>query len=69
MTMTKKQVLARIEAEITTAGSARALAALWKVSPSYLSDVRRGNRQPGLAILERLGLAADTRYLSSGTSA
>jgi hypothetical protein len=68
-TMTKAQVLDRIEAAIKSAGSAQALADDWKVSASYLSDVRAGKRQPGPSILSKMGLTATPTYSRTGEAA
>jgi hypothetical protein len=61
--MTKADVLAKIEAAVRAAGTAQALAERWAVSPSYLSDVRAGKRDPGPAILAHLGLSSIMNYV------
>ena len=38
--MTEEQVRAQVERLIQEAGSLRALARRWKITPSYLSDLR-----------------------------
>jgi hypothetical protein len=63
--LTVEQVLARIEIAVKAAGSAKAVAADWRVSEAYLSDVRAGTRLPGPSILSNLGLEADApRYVT-----
>jgi hypothetical protein len=37
-------------------GSIRAMGRGWKCSPAYLSDVMRGTRHPGPALLRKLGV-------------
>ena len=64
--MTKTQLLNRVEAAIRQAGSAKNLADQWGVSPAYISDVRRGRRDPGPAVLRNLGLSATTSYAATG---
>ena len=54
--MTEDQVRTEIERLITEAGSLRALARRWKITPSYLSDLRTGRRAPGPQVLRPLGL-------------
>jgi hypothetical protein len=64
-TITTADVLKRVEAAVEEAGTAKALAAQWAISPVYLSDVRAGKRAPGPAILASLGLSASTVYSKS----
>ena len=54
--MTHADVVKLIQAKIEKAGSLRKQALRWKISAPYLSDVMLGRRQPGPAILRRLGL-------------
>ena len=54
--LTNLQVRNRLKREILRAGSLRNLAKRWCVSPSYMSDVMLGQRNPGPAILKPLGL-------------
>ncbi|WP_244535384.1 hypothetical protein [Methylorubrum salsuginis] len=54
--------LARLEAAIAEDGSAKAWAARVGVSDVYVSDVRRGVRKPGPAVLRALGLKLVVRY-------
>lgn len=55
-----------VAAEVKLAGGVRALARRWKVSPAHVSDMQRGKRGPGPAILKHLGYAVSrstvTRY-------
>ena len=54
--LTEADVRARVEDLVVKAGSLRALAREWDVSPSYLSDFLTGRRGPGAKILGLLGL-------------
>lgn len=54
--MTEEQVRAKVEAIVVKAGSMRAVAREWKVSPAYLSDFLNGRRGPGPQILAPVGL-------------
>jgi hypothetical protein len=42
--------------------SGREFAAELGITPPYLSDIYAGNRNPGPAVLERLGLTQETIY-------
>jgi len=53
-------VIELVRKEIKRAGSLRALAREWSVSPCYISDTCNGRRAPGPAILEPLGLERRT---------
>jgi hypothetical protein len=66
---TATQMLAKVEAAVKAAGTAKALAEEWRVSQAYLSDVRAGKREPGPAILDRLGLSATTQYIADANAA
>jgi len=57
-----QHVLKMIEDAIKKDGAAVGIARKWGVSTSYLSDVRHRRRAPGRAILENLGLYAETIY-------
>ena len=65
--MTEDQVRTEIERLIAEAGSLRALARRWKITPSYLSDLRTGRRAPGPQVLGPLGLTrvVTVRYESA----
>jgi hypothetical protein len=54
--MTEDDVVNLIRRNIQRAGSLRALAREWKITPSYLSDLTNGRRAPGPAVLVPLGL-------------
>jgi hypothetical protein len=54
--MNESQVVDKVRKEIERAGSLRALAREWGVSPCYLSDLMNGRRGPGPSILGPLGL-------------
>ena len=55
-------VKSKLAARIEKACGVRALARDWGVSPSYISQVARGQRRPGPAILDRLGIVAVAGY-------
>lgn len=44
-----------MEAHIEAAGGVRRLAKQWGISAAYVSDLRNGRREPGPAILKRVG--------------
>jgi transcriptional regulator with XRE-family HTH domain len=54
--MTESEVISRVRAKVSEAGSMRELARRWGVSISYLSDILNGRRAPGVTILGHLGL-------------
>lgn len=54
--MTEHGVAGVLGVFVKKAGGVRALAKVWGVSPSHISDVVNGRRGPGPAILEKLGL-------------
>lgn len=58
-------VLARLRREVTRAGSQSALADEWGISGTYVSDVLNKRREPGSAILSKLGL--DRGYIEVGS--
>ena len=58
--------LARLEAAIAQDGSAAAWAARVGISAAYVSDVRRGLRQPGPSVLQALGLQRVVSYREDG---
>ena len=62
MTRKIQHVLQMVEDAVKKDGTAVGLARKWGVSTQYLSDVRRRRRAPGRAILEKLGLYAETIY-------
>jgi transcriptional regulator with XRE-family HTH domain len=53
--LTRFDVLAQLRIRINIAGSLRQYAKALDVSPAYLSDVMRGNRDPGPKVLAALG--------------
>jgi hypothetical protein len=61
--LTIDQVLERLRASVERVGSQRAWARKSNVSEAYLSDVLLRRREPGPAILEPLGVHAETIYL------
>ena len=48
------------------AGSRKAWAAAKGVSPSYVTDVLQGRRQPGEKVLAALGYVREVRYRRAG---
>ncbi len=58
--------LARLEAAIAVDGSASAWAERVGISAVYVSDVRRGVRKPGPAVLRALGLQRVVSYREDG---
>lgn len=62
LTVEKSAVIEMIYAEIQREGSQKNVAKKWKISEQYLSDVYRGNREPGQKILEQLGLRKVVTY-------
>ncbi|NGZ03330.1 MAG: hypothetical protein CV090_09800 [Nitrospira sp. WS238] len=56
------QVLAMIREECAQAGSQYQWATKHKLSPAYVSDVIKGRRNPGPAVLKALKLEAVTQY-------
>ena len=55
-------VLDMIRADCSRVGSQYQWATKHRISPAYLSDVLRGRRNPGPAILTALGMKAVTLY-------
>lgn len=60
--ITRDDLAVRIRAAVKAAGSQRALARQWEISPSYLTDLLRGLREPGPKILEVLGVERVVMY-------
>ena len=54
--LTEDDVRAMVKALVVKAGSMRAMAIEWGLSPAYISDVLAGKRGPGPSILGPLGL-------------
>ena len=54
--LTESDIRAQVEALVVKAGSMRALAKEWNMSPAYLGDFLNGRRGPGPQILAPLGL-------------
>lgn len=54
--MTEKQVVALIRKEVERAGTIRAAALSWGVTPAYVSFILSGDRKPGEKILKAMGL-------------
>lgn len=63
--LTEADVREQVEALVVKAGSMRALAREWEMSPAYLGDFLNGRRAPGPQILKPLGLVQETtiRYV------
>ena len=53
---TEADIRAKVEALVVKAGSMRALAKEWNMSPAYLGDFLNSRRGPGPQILVPLGL-------------
>lgn len=60
--MTTEQVLNLIRGRIGN-GRQVEIAKLWGISPSYLCDVLKGQREPGEKILKPLGLERKINYV------
>jgi DNA-binding transcriptional regulator YdaS (Cro superfamily) len=60
--MTLDQVLALLRRQCDEAGGQAAWAKAVGVSPSYVSDVLVGRREPGAGILRHLGLVRVVTY-------
>lgn len=58
------QVLDMLREAIAQVGSQYQWATKYKLSPQYVSDVLRGRRNMGPAILKALGVEAITQYRS-----
>lgn len=56
-------VRALIRSAADAQGSYKNLATAWDVSPQYLSDILAGRREPGRAVLQRLGLAQERIFV------
>ena len=62
-TINKTLLYAALETAIKQAGNQQAAATKLGVSPSYLSDVLSGRKEPGKKILEPLGLVRVVSYM------
>ena len=62
--MTIDDVRGLLRKSCRAAGSQQAWAEKHKISPAYVSDVLVERRDPGPAILEALGLRAETVYVT-----
>ena len=60
--MTEQQLNKRLRLACEELGSQYQWATKFKLSPAYVSDVVRGRRQPGQAILKALGLERVITY-------
>ncbi len=60
--LTEQDIIARLRAAVTQAGSQKAFADLHHISEQYLSDVVRGRREPGRKILDVLGVERVVSY-------
>ncbi len=60
--MTADDVRAELVAKARSAGNAAGLARSFNVSPTYISDVCSGRREPGEKILQALGLERVVTY-------
>jgi len=59
---THNDVISLIHAEISRLGNQKALSEVAHVSPSYLSDILAGKRNPNPGILKYLGLKVQLMY-------
>jgi len=60
--LTRDDLIALVRLEIVKARSQRNLARQWEVSPSYITDLLRGLRDPGPKILQAMGLERVVLY-------
>ena len=60
--MTREQVMARLRAKCEVIGGQNKWAAKYGISSQYISDVLRGRREPGEAILKSLKLKKVVTY-------
>lgn len=60
--MTEDEVMTKLRAEIARLGSQKTLAETWGFSNSYISDVLRGHRELGPAILAAMKLERVVTY-------
>lgn len=65
--ITAEGVRARVRVAVARAGSLRALAREWGVSPAWLSEYLAGDSPPGPAILGALGLRRVVTYVEHDT--
>jgi hypothetical protein len=66
--LTHDELIELIRAAAQAAGSQRALARQWNVSPAYITDLLRDLRDPGPKILEALGYERVVLYRKVSTS-
>ncbi len=64
--LTLQDVIALLRKQADEAGSQKLLAAKLEVTPQYITDILRGRREPGEAILRPLGLRKIVSYESEG---
>lgn len=62
MAITREELTEAIKKAAKAAGSQRKLAEQWRVSPSYITDLIHGLRDPGTKILEALGFERVVEY-------
>lgn len=60
--LTEHDIMERLRAAITAAGSQRSFADQHKISLQYVNDVLRGRREPGQKILDALGIERVVNY-------
>ncbi|MEG9525124.1 MAG: helix-turn-helix domain-containing protein [Hyphomicrobiales bacterium] len=61
--ISRQEADTRLAIALERAGSAAALAARLGLSPSYVSDVRRGVRPASPRLLAAIGVRKQTRYI------
>lgn len=60
--LTPADVRRLLQSEVNRAGTLRQLGGQWGVAFGYISDVIRGVKAPGRALLDRLGLEPAPHY-------
>jgi len=60
--MDASQIILTIKKAVAEAGTQKALAKKWGITPQYLSDVLARRRDPGKSILRNLGLEKQVEY-------
>lgn len=54
--MTEQELVTEIDIAVQGSGGISSLARLWKISPSYLSDILNKRRRAGKKVLKEMGL-------------
>ena len=61
-----QDVVAQLRKQANEAGSQKLLAEKMGVTPQYITDILKGRREPGEAVLKPLGLRKVVSYESEG---